>query len=99
MSVNAARGEVGLDVSGEIYPICLTLGALAEIETGLGCDTLSELDVRMRNLSAADLVLVLRALLRGGGQAELSETLCETQLKPSIAAAAVAEAFQLGLTR
>jgi hypothetical protein len=64
--MNAARGEVALVIGGRERRLCLTLGALAEIEAAFGCTRMSELDARMRALSAADLSVVLGALLRGG---------------------------------
>lgn len=97
MSVNAPRGEVGLEIDGEIRALCLTLGALAEIETSLGCSELKELDLRMRALSAQDLLTVLAALLRGAGEAEIAKRLGEVAVAPGAAAKAVARAFSLGL--
>ena len=98
MSVNAARGEVALDVDGQARTLCLTLGALAEIEAAFGCSQLRELDLRMRALSARDLITVLGALLRGGGEAELAAKIGEVVIAPGTAAKAVAEAFRLGLS-
>ena len=95
--MNAARGETGLVIGGRARKLCLTLGALAEIETAFGCVRMSELEARMRALSAADLVVVLAALLRGGGEAEMADALRESDVKPGAAARAVAEAFRLGL--
>lgn len=66
--MNAARGEVSVVLAGEARVLCLTLGALAEIETGLGVVGIGGLAERMRALSAGDLAVVLRALLRGGGE-------------------------------
>ncbi len=97
MSVNGARGEVGLMIGGAERRLCLTLGALAEIETAFGCTELSELNLRMRALSARDLLVVVSALLRGGGEAELAGEVAEADLAPGVAAKAVAEAFSLGL--
>lgn len=97
MSVNGARGEVSLEVEGAPRKLCLTLGALAEIETAFGCKELRELDMRMRALSARDLVVVLGALLRGGGEAELALRIGELVIAPGAAARAVADAFRLGL--
>ena len=91
--VNGARGEVALQVGGREVTLCLTLGALAEIETALGCKTMAELDARMRALSAADLQIVLVALLRGGGEVDAQAG----SVAPGVAAQAVAEAFRLGL--
>ena len=50
--MNGARGEVTLCIDGCEHTLCLTLGALAEIETAFGCSSLSELQARMRRLSA-----------------------------------------------
>lgn len=97
MSANAARGEVSLIVDGMERRICLTLGALAEIETAFGCKELRELDLRMRALSARDLVVVLGALLRGGGEPELANRIGDVVIAPGAAARAVADAFKLGL--
>ena len=97
MSVIGARGEVGLTISGVERRLCLTLGALAEIETAFACKELSELNLRMRALSARDLVIVVAALLRGGGEAETAAHIAEADLSPAAAAKAVAEAFRLGL--
>ena len=68
MAANGARGEVVVVLAGAERRLCLTLGALAEIETGLELDGLSGLAERMRALSARDLTVVLAALLRGGGE-------------------------------
>ena len=95
--MNAARGETGLVIGGVERKLCLTLGALAAIEAALGCVRMSELDARMRALSAADLVLVLAALLRGGGDGQAAEKLADADVSPGAAAKAVAEAFRVGL--
>ena len=65
---NAHRGEVVVEVGGERRRACLTLGALAEIETGLGVDGMAAVAERMKTLSARDLMVVLAAVLRGGGE-------------------------------
>ena len=70
--MNAARGETELVIGGQARRLCLTLGALAEIEAAFGCVRISDLEARMRALSAADLMIVLAALLRGGGEAEIA---------------------------
>ncbi|MGE6698874.1 GTA-gp10 family protein [Hyphomonas sp. NPDC076900] len=95
--MNVARGETKLTVDGRTRRVCLTLGALAEIESALGCRTMAELELRMRALSAADLIIVIAALLRGGGEAETAEQISEADVAPGEAARAVAETFRLGL--
>ena len=64
---NRARGDVDLLAGGHSYTLRLTLGALAEIEDGLGLNNLSEIEARLKKLRAADLAIVTAALIRGGG--------------------------------
>ncbi|MFN3668407.1 MAG: GTA-gp10 family protein [Brevundimonas sp.] len=102
------RGEVVVVLAGAERRLCLTLGALAEIETGLGLEGLTglaEIETglglegltglaeRMRALSARDLIVVLGALLRGGGEAGLADELDRAGVGPGEAAEAVARAF------
>lgn len=91
--MNGARGEVGVVLAGAERRLCLTLGALAEIETALGCEGLAALAERMRRLSARDLTAVLAALLRGGGEGALAGELDRAPVDPREAAEAVARAF------
>jgi len=93
MAANGARGEVVAVLAGAERRLCLTLGALAEIETGLGLEGLSGLAERMRSLSARDLMVVLGALLRGGGERGLADELDRAGVEPREAAEAVARAF------
>jgi hypothetical protein len=65
--INKARGEAELEAGGRRYRLLLTLGALAEIEDGLGLGDLTEVGVRLAHTRAADLAIVAAALLRGGG--------------------------------
>ncbi|AWN44529.1 gene transfer agent family protein [Methylobacterium durans] len=66
---NRRRGEVPLDLGGERLTLCLTLGALAELETALGAPDLAGLAERFAGgrLAARDLIALLGAALRGGG--------------------------------
>ena len=93
MAANGARGEVVAVLAGAERRLCLTLGALAEIETGLGLEGSGGLAERMRVLSARDLMLVLAALLRGGGDGALADELERAPVDPREAAEAVARAF------
>ncbi|MCS6622774.1 gene transfer agent family protein [Roseibacterium beibuensis] len=93
MRANGARGEVVASLAGAERRLCLTLGALAEMETALGCDGMTALAERMRAMSARDLVVVLAALLRGGGEADLADRIAEAAVDPREAANAVAKAF------
>jgi hypothetical protein len=64
---NTIRGESELVAGGKTYRLLLTLGALAEIEDGLGLSDLSQVGIRLKHARAADLAVVAAALLRGGG--------------------------------
>ena len=96
---NEIRGEARAVLAGVERTLCLTLGALAEIETALGTRGFAELAERMRSLSARDLVAVLAALLRGGGEAETAETLGRAAIDPKEAAETVARAFSASAGR
>lgn len=74
MHANARRGEIVAELSGERRRLCLTLGALAELETAFGADDLSALAERFSGgrLSARDMAIVIGAGLRGAG-AEVSD--------------------------
>lgn len=89
MTANGARGEVVVTLGGRPRRLCLTLGALAELETAFAVEGWEALASRLRGLSARDLAVVLGALLRGGGEAEPDVSAIDFRE----AAGAVAEAF------
>ena len=93
VSANGVRGEAAAVLAGVERRLCLTLGALAEIETGLGVAGMAALAERMKALSARDLMVVLAALLRGGGEGALADGLASAAVDPREAAEAVAKAF------
>ena len=94
IGANRARGEAVVVLAGAERRLCLTLGALAEIETALGVSGVAALADRMRTLSARDLMAVLAALLRGGGESVLAAELDRAAIDPVEAAGAVARAFE-----
>jgi hypothetical protein len=65
--MNKIRGEAELVAGEKSYRLLLTLGALAEIEDGLGLGNLSEVASRLKQSRAVDLAIVAAALMRGGG--------------------------------
>ncbi|CAN5256244.1 hypothetical protein BH10PSE2_BH10PSE2_02140 [soil metagenome] len=93
MSTNRIRGQATAILAGAERTLCLTLGALAEIETALNVRGVGELAERMRSLSATDLLAVLAALLRGGGEDELANALHVSPIDPREGAEAVAMTF------
>lgn len=66
---NPFQGEVALTMNGERHVLKLTLGALAELESGLETDTLVALVTRFEEgaFSSADVLRIVVAGLRGGG--------------------------------
>ena len=92
--INAVRGEVRAVLAGAPRKLCLTLGALAELEGAFGVDGLPELAERLRRLSAGDILTVLAALLRGGGETEAAERLATAPVDLREAAEAIAAAFR-----
>jgi hypothetical protein len=68
---NRIRGEVALQLGDTRYALCLTLGALAELEDAFGVQDLMALSERFGTgrLSSRDLVTLLAIALRGGGHA------------------------------
>ncbi|WP_157015084.1 gene transfer agent family protein [Mesorhizobium xinjiangense] len=69
--VNARRGEIAAEFDGKQYRLCLTLGALAELEQAFGVGNLADLAARFTGgkLAAEDLVRIVGAGLRAGGHA------------------------------
>lgn len=91
---NRARGEVLLTIDGRECRLCVTLGALAELEAAFDVISLIQLSERLAQLTAADLIVVLAALVAGGGETMSSAELAAAHIDPRAAANAVAQAFQ-----
>lgn len=91
---NKARGEVLLAIDGRDVRLCVTLGALAELEAAFDVASLAELAERLAHLTAADMLTVLAALSVGGGEAMSVGELASARIDPRAAASAVAQAFQ-----
>ena len=68
---NVLRGEIETEIGGERRTLCLTLGALAELETAFGAGDVIALAERFQRggLSARDLVIIIASGLRGAGAA------------------------------
>ena len=69
MAANRRRGEVEAELDGVSYRLCLTLGALAELEGAYAAEDLNSLVQRFSTgrLSARDIARIVGAGLRGGG--------------------------------
>jgi hypothetical protein len=93
IGVNGARGEVAAILGGEPVRLCLTLGALAEIETALGVGDDLRLADGLKSVTARDVAAILVAALRGGGHDERDAARLAARATPDEAANAVAEVF------
>jgi hypothetical protein len=71
---NRRRGEIAAALDGRERTLCLTLGALAELEASFGAEDLVALAGRFEGgrLSARDIIRIIGCGLRGGG-AEVSD--------------------------
>jgi len=92
---NPWAGEVALVVDGERRVCKLTLGALAELEAGLGDGTLVDLVARFEGgaFSSRDVMALVVAGLRGGGWSVTAPDLVAADIAggPIAAARAAAE--------
>lgn len=68
---NRHRGEIAAILDGRERTLCLTLGALAELEATFGADDLVALTERFAGgrLSARDIIRIVGCGLRGAGEA------------------------------
>ncbi len=66
---NKRRGEISAELDGKTYTLCLTLGALAELEDAFSATDMIALTERFATgrLSAKDAVKIIGAGMRGGG--------------------------------
>jgi hypothetical protein len=92
---NPWRGEVAIVLDGQRHVMRLTLGALAELEAGLGDETLVALVQRFEagRSSTRDVLALIVAGLRGGGWQGRAEDLMQVEIEggPLVAARAAAE--------
>ena len=65
------RGEIAAELGGKTYTLCLTLGALAELESAFATTNIAGLAARFESggLSARDLLRIIGCGLRGAGHA------------------------------
>lgn len=84
---NRHRGEVEATIGGERRILCLTLGSLAELETAFAADNLMELAARFSagRLKAEDMIRILSAGLRGGGNLVSDEDVAVMSIDGGIA--------------
>lgn len=86
----AHRGEIDATIGGEVMTLCLTLGALAELESRLEAGDLVGLAERFSagRIAARDLTAILGAGLRGGGHAITDDDLARLSIEGGLKGAA-----------
>ncbi|MGI2035314.1 gene transfer agent family protein [Rhizobium panacihumi] len=84
---NRHRGEVEAVLDGQRRILCLTLGALAELETAFAVGDLSGLAERFSSgrLKAGDMITVIGAGLRGGGNLLTDEDVAGLSIEGGLA--------------
>lgn len=84
---NRRRGEVEALINGERRILCLTLGALAELETAFAAEDLQDLARRFSTgkLKASDIIKIIAAGLRGGGNIFTDEEVASISIEGGIA--------------
>jgi hypothetical protein len=79
---NPRRGTIEAELFGRPVSLCLTLGALAELESCLAGGDLAALSDRLAGgrLTVADLIALLAAGLRGAGETEAAREVASLPL-------------------
>lgn len=87
---NLHRGEVDATIDDAPVTLCLTLGALAELEAKFAAEDLTALGERMAagRISATHLIGILGAGLRGAGHTITDEDLARSHIEGGLKGAA-----------
>lgn len=86
---NRQRGEIEAMIDGERRILCMTLGALAELETAFGVDNIADLAGRFAGakVGTRDVMAIIAAGLRGGGNVIDDGELLECRVEGGIGGA------------
>ncbi len=97
---NRRRGEIVAELDGKVRKLCLTLGALAELEAAYAADDLGALVTRFSrgSLSALDLMRIIAAGLRGAGEDISEEAVSSMQAEGGVTGFARIAAELLAVT-
>lgn len=84
---NRHRGEIDAVLDGKTFRLCLTLGALAELEQAFGADDMLALALRFETgrISARDAIRIVGAGLRGAGCEVSDEAVARMQAEGGVA--------------
>ena len=83
---NLHRGEISALLDGRRHTLCLTLGALAELEDRLGGEDILALARRFESgrITAREAICVIGAGLRGAGQDIADEAVARMQVEGGV---------------
>lgn len=86
---NLHRGEISARLDGEDRTLCLTLGALAELESRFAAHSISELAEKFGpgRLSSHDLIAIIACGLRGAGQPVAEDDVAAMRIEGGLPAA------------
>ena len=100
MAVNRRRGEIAARLDGRERRLCLTLGALAELECAFAVEDLNALAARFSDgrLSANDIARIIGAGLRGAGEDTTDEAVRSMRCDDGVAGMARIAAELLEIT-
>lgn len=95
---NRARGERTITVGETEYTLCLTLGALAEIEDKLEIEDITKIGEVFKTPKVKHLTAILLALMHGGGHPEVDrDTLYAMPLNLKELQSTIQEVFQAAM--
>jgi hypothetical protein len=100
MKANKYRGEIAATIDDCRWTLCLTLGALAELETAFEASDLGKLAQKLSSgsLTAKQMTAILAAGLRGGGHDVSDENVADMRCAGGAAGMAAIVAELLGAT-
>lgn len=97
---NTHRGEIEATLAGKTYTLCLTLGALSELEVALEAGSLVGCLERFHagRIKTSDLIHVIAAGLKGGGHEISAKDVADLPLEGGVESMIKIAADLLGAT-
>lgn len=94
---NEIRGEATLNVRGKEYTLCLSLGAMAMLQSELNIEDFSKIGTALQKPNADTIGKVILALAHGGGHEELTlEDVIKWPVGLPVLMATLKEAMSMG---
>jgi len=91
---NAYRGEIDATIGGKSYRLCLTLGALAELENAYGEEDMAAIAERLRQYEGLKQAVAGILYMRNKLEAEIRERRTELVRTQDLTRRAVLTAFR-----